>query len=156
MSAVGFVSIVQHESFTDKAIIPTKNDRPTVGFGSTYHEDGTPVKVGDTISPERALIKAQAHIGKEEKIFRESLDGAALYQAEFDVYMDWVYQYGTPAWIKSSMRKEILAGNYVAACDALLLYRHSGGFDCSIPNNKVCSGVWLRQQKRHKTCMDAQ
>lgn len=156
LSAAGFVGIVMSEGYTDTAVIPTKNDRPTKGFGSTFNADGTPVKLGDTTTPVRALILAQAHISKEEVLFRDSLPGVKLHQAEYDVFMDWDYQFGFAAWNKSSMRRELLAGNYVAACDALLKYKYSGGFDCSIPGNKICAGVWTRQQARHQKCMAAQ
>lgn len=160
LSMSGFVGLTISEHYTDRAIIPTKNDRPTVGFGSTFHEDGRPVKLGDTTTPVRALVKAKAHIDKEEAIFRNSLVGASLHQAEFDLYMDWVYQYGTGRWRSSSMRREVLIGNYVAACDALRLYKYSGGHDCSDPKNwgkgGDCKGVWTRQLERHQTCMEAQ
>jgi lysozyme len=152
LSAAGFIGIVQHESYTDRAVIPTKGDRPTVGFGSTFHENGERVKLGDTTTPARALVKAQAHISKEEAIFRRSLDGASLHQEEFDLYMDWVYQYGTARWASSSMRRHILAGDYAAACDALLAYRFAAGFDCSTPGNKRCAGAWTRQLERHQKC----
>lgn len=156
LSLAAFIGMVEEEDYVGKAMIPTKNDRPTLGFGSTFHEDGRPVRMGETTTPVRALIKAQAHVSREEAIFRRSLDGAKLYQEEFDIYMNWVYQYGTGRWSTSSMRREILAGNYAAACDALLLYKKSGGFDCSIPGNKVCAGVWTRQLKRHAACVAAQ
>jgi lysozyme len=156
LSASAFIGLVSHEGYVESAMIPTKNDRPTVGFGSTFHEDGSPVKLGDRTTPVKALVKAKAHIDKEERIFRASLDGASLSQAEFDLYMDWVYQYGTGAWSKSSMRRHILAGEHIASCNALLKYRFSGGFDCSTPGNKRCAGVWTRQLLRHSDCMGAQ
>ncbi|HEY5801853.1 MAG TPA: lysozyme [Burkholderiaceae bacterium] len=156
LSAAALVSIFASEGYTDTAVIPTKNDRPTVGLGSTFHEDGRAVQMGDRITPVRAIVLAAGHIGAEEARFRSSLPGVALHQAEYDLYMDWVYQYGTGAWSKSSMRRELIAGRYGAACDALLLYRKAGGYDCSVPGNKVCAGVWTRQQARHKKCMEAQ
>ncbi len=156
LSAAGLLGIVVRENYTDKATIPTQGDRPTVGFGSTFHEDGTPVKLGDTTTPVRALIKAQVHISREEAAFRASLPGVALHQGEYDLYLDWVYQYGTAAWLKSSMRRELQAGNYVPACNALLLYKYSGGYDCSTPGNKRCAGVWSRQLERHRKCMELQ
>ena len=156
LSAAALIGLVMSESYTDKAVIPTKNDRPTVGFGSTFHADGRPVKMGDTITPVRALITAQAHISKEERIFLESLPGVELHQAEYDTYLDWTYQYGSGAWTRSSMRRKLLASDYKGACDALLAYRFSGGYDCSTPGNKRCSGVWTRQQERHADCMAAQ
>jgi len=155
LSAAGFVGLATKEGYTDKAIVPTQGDRPTLGFGSTFHEDGTPVKLGEVTSPVRALVKAQAHLSAEEAKFRDSLPGVALSQAEYDVYMDFVYQYGNTAWAKSSMRTHLLAGRYEPACNALLLYKYSAGYDCSTPGNKRCAGVWTRQQQRHAQCMAA-
>lgn len=156
LSASAFIGLTQEEGYTETAVIPTKGDRPTVGFGSTFHEDGSPVKLGDKTTPVRALIKAKAHINKEEVIFRKSLPEVKLYQEEYDLYMDFVYQYGTGTWNKSHMRKHLLVGEYRQACDALLQYRFAAGFDCSTPGNKRCMGVWTRQQKRHKQCLALQ
>lgn len=156
LSMAAFVGIVVSEGYTDRAIIPTKNDVPTLGHGSTVYEDGTRVKMGDRITPTRAIVLASNHLSREEEVFRASLPGVLLHQGEYDLYMDWVYQFGTGAWRKSSMRRHLLAGEYRKACDALLLYRFSGGFDCSTPGNKVCAGVWTRQLERHEKCMDLQ
>lgn len=156
LSATGFLGIVLREDYVDRAMVPTAGDRPTIGFGSTFHEDGRPVAMGDKTTPVRALVKAREHISKEEAIFRQSLASASLHQQEFDLYMDWTYQYGTGAWTTSSMRREILAGRYEAACKALLLYKKAGGYDCSTPGNKVCAGVWTRQLERHAKCMASQ
>ena len=160
LSMAAFVGIVTSESYTDTAVIPTINDRPTVGFGSTFDESGNPVKMGDKIKPVRAVVTAAAHITREEARFRASLPGVKLSQAEYDIYMDWVYQYGTGRWSESAMRRELLIGAYEEACHALLLYRKAGGYDCSTlidgKPNKRCWGVWARQLKRHEACMAAQ
>ena len=66
LSAAGLIALVSHEGFRDKAYIPVPGDRPTVGFGSTYNLDGTPVKMGDTATPQKALRMSLAHIGKDE------------------------------------------------------------------------------------------
>ena len=156
LSAAGFISIVQSESYTDKAVIPTQGDKPTMGYGSTFNTDGSPIKMGQSTTPVRALVLAQTHISKEEEIFRKSLEGASLSQAEFDLYMDFAYQYGTGAWVASSMRKDILAGKYATACEDLLKYRMSAGYDCATPGNRRCGGVWQRQLDRHAQCMAVQ
>jgi len=159
LSAAGLVTIVSREGYTETAVIPTKNDRPTVGFGSTFHPDGTPVRLGDRVTPDRALHTAQAHIAGEEKRFRASLPGVYLTQSEYDLYLDFTYQYGTGNWQTSSMRRQLLEGNYRAACDALLLWKRAGGDDCSTlingKPNKVCWGVWDRQLERHAKCVAA-
>ena len=156
LSAMAFIGLVSHEGFTENAVIPTKNDRPTVGYGSTFWEDSRPVKMGEKVTPVRALVVAQTHISKEEVVFRKSLPGVTLSQAEYDIYMDWVYQYGTGAWNSSTMRTHLLTSNYVTACASMLKYKYSGGYDCSTPGNTRCAGVWTRQQKRYKACMEAQ
>ena len=160
LSAAGLIAIVTHEGYTDRAVIPTEGDRPTVGFGSTVREDGTPVQMGDRTDPVRALRTVQAHLDREERAFRESLHGVALTQGEYDLYMDFVYQYGIGNWRKSSMRRHLLAGEYRAACDALLLWRKAGGYDCSTlvngQPNKRCWGVWTRQLERHRKCIAEQ
>lgn len=156
LSASALVGILVSEDYVGKAMVPTINDRPTLGFGSTFHEDGKPVQMGETTTPVRALIKAQAHISKEERIFRDSLPGVELHQGEYDIYMNWTYQYGSGAWTRSSMRRKLLASDYRGACDALLAYRFSGGYDCSTPGNRRCAGVWTRQLERHTACMAVQ
>ena len=159
LSAAAFVGLVVKEGYSDRAIIPTKGDVPTVGFGSTIREDGSRVQMGDTITPVRAVQLAAAHLGKDEAAFRASMPGVALHQAEYDLYMDFVYQYGMPNWQASSMRRHLIAGEYRQACDALLRWRFQAGRDCRDPANwgpQGCKGVWTRQQERHQKCVAAQ
>lgn len=155
LSALALVGLLGYEGFTEQAIIPVQNDVPTVGFGSTVIQ-GKKVELGDTIDPVRAVIAAHNHINTEEQIFRQSIAGVALYQHEYDAYMDFVYQFGTGTWTKSSMRANLLEGDYAKACGALLLYRFAGDYDCSTlvngkPNAR-CYGVWMRQLERNKRC----
>lgn len=160
LSAAGFIGIVGSEGYTSDAIVPVKGDVPTYGFGSTRKDDGTPVKPGDKISPQRAVRLAGAHLAHEEVIFRQSLPDVSLSQGEYDLYVDWVYQYGTGAWTKSSMRRELLAKDYRGSCEALLEYRFVAGYDCSTlvngKRNTRCWGVWTRQQERHAKCLALQ
>lgn len=169
LSAAGLIGIATQESYTDKAVIPTKGDRPTMGFGSTFKEDGTPVKLGDRTDPVRALRIVEAHIGRCEHRFRASLPNVYLTQGEYDLYLDFAcYQFGMGNWLGSSMQRQLLATitaddpaqHYRAACDALLLYRRAGGYDCSTlvngKPNKRCWGVWERQLERHSKCLAEQ
>ncbi|ABY97646.1 glycoside hydrolase family protein [Pseudomonas sp. SbB1] len=156
MSLAGFGAWKASEGFTDVAVIPTKGDVPTIGHGSTRWEDGTPVKMGDTITRQRADVLARALNNQAEKQFAASLPGVKLHQEEFDLYMDFVGQYGMGNWRPSSMRRDLLAGKYVQACYDLLKYKFAAGYDCSTPGNKRCLGVWQRQLERHAKCMGAQ
>lgn len=155
LSAAGLVGIIQHEGYTDRAIVPTKNDRPTVGFGSTFRDDGTPVQMGDTITPHQAIARTHAHIAKDEVGLKRCIK-APLHQREYDTLVDFAYQYGVQATCNSTMVRAVNAGNYALACEGYKRYRYSGGFDCSTPGNRRCWGVWTRNLKRYESCMEAQ
>ena len=156
MSAAGVATWQASEGYTDHAVIPTKGDRPTIGHGSTRYENGQPVRMGDTITPPRARELARNLIQQDCKRMSDSLRGVKLYQEEYDVYCNFVGQFGMDNWQGSSMQKRLLAGDYVGACDALLLYKYSAGYDCSTPGNKRCYGVWTRQLERNRQCLEAQ
>lgn len=154
LSAAAFVALVAHEGYTDKAVIPVKGDRPTVGFGSTFDDAGKPVQMGDTITPPQAVKRSYAHLEKDANIIKQCVK-APLHQAEFDILNDFAYQYGTSATCKSSMVRHINAGQYADACRAYGKYTFVAGRDCSIRSNG-CYGVYTRSQERVRKCMEAQ
>lgn len=177
--ALGIAATLGFEGFVSKPMIPTQGDKPTIGYGSTVYEDGTPVKLTDPpITRERALQIASAHKSKDEKMFQDSLGDTLVTPGEYKLYMDFTYQYGIGAWRSGSPLKALKRGDYVGACNALLDYRNITStrnegpgwvayqfqngksvkwkYDCSTPGNKVCRGVWNRQLERHKTCMREQ
>mgnify|MGYP003599564433 FL=1 len=164
LSAAAFVARLSHEGYTDGAVIPTKGDVPTVGFGSTMREDGTRVSMADRTDPVSALQRALVHIERDGVQIKQCIGpGVALYQAEYDVYAELAYNIGTqnfcvnkktggPAVIPRTLR----AGDYRGACDAILQYKFAAGYDCSTPGNKRCSGVWKDRLRLHEKCVAAQ
>lgn len=156
LSAAGLVGIVSHEGFTSSAVIPIPGDRPTVGFGSTFRDDGSPVRMGDTITPQRALARSLSHIQRDETRLRQCVTGP-LSQVEYDVLVDFAYWRGAGGACRSDVVKHINAGRYADACAAYLNLdsRRAAGKDCADPANK-CRGVWLRAQERNAKCMGAQ
>lgn len=154
-ASAAFFSIVKNdEGFTAKPVIPVAGDRPTQGHGSTFKPDGTPVKMSDpAISRETADKWLHNDVSKREVAFKNSLKGVKLSQAEYDLYLDFSYQYGTPTFSNSSMLRNLKAGKYKAACDSLLKYKFVAKRDCSIRKNG-CYGVWTRQLERHKKCIE--
>jgi len=155
LSFGGWVWLAQEESYTPQAVIPTKGDVPTVGFGSTRHADGSPVQLGDKLDPVRAVRTSAAHLSRDEAALRKCVT-APVSQAEWDLLVDFAYQYGAPTACKSAMVRAINAGRYAEACEGYLLYRYAAGFDCSTPGNKRCAGVWTRSQARAQKCREAQ
>ena len=161
LSAAGFATWQASEGFTATAVIPTRGDVPTIGHGSTRYEDGTPVRLGDApITRQRAQQLARNLHSEEEARFKASLPGVYLHPGEYDLYLDFVGQYGIGNWRKpQSPRTWLLQGDYLGACQALLAWRFQAGRDCREPRNwgpKGCKGVWTRQEKRHAKCMELQ
>lgn len=159
LSAVGFVARTVHEGYTETAVIPTKGDRLTVGFGMTWREDGTPVQIGDKTNPVQALQRTLAYTEKADARLRECVK-APLHQKEFDLLSDHGYQYGIESTCKSSMVRLVNAGDYVGACQAYLQYRFAAGYDCSTlvdgKPNRRCYGVYQRSKDRRDQCMAVQ
>ncbi|SSI19722.1 phage-related lysozyme (muraminidase) [Acinetobacter baumannii] len=155
-SAAFFVGVKNDEGFTSKPVIPVKGDRPTQGHGSIFKPNGSPVKMTDPpITRATADKWLRNDVAKREVAFKDSLKGVKLSQAEYDLYLDFTYQYGIGAWSGSSMLKNLKLGKYQAACDSLLKYKYVAKRDCSIRSNG-CYGVWTRQLERHAKCIGAQ
>jgi len=154
LSASALVALFVHEGYTGEAVIPTKGDVPTNGFGSTTREDGAPVQLGDKTDPVRAAKRTLAYTQQAEGRIKRCLT-APLTQGEFDLYMNFSYQYGTGAFCKNIAPK-LNAGDYIGSCKKLLEFRFVAGYDCSTPGNKRCYGVWTRQLERYQTCMEEQ
>jgi lysozyme len=155
LSAAGLVSLLNSEWFVDKAMIPTKGDRPTVGFGSTIREDGSPVQMGDTITPNKALNRSLLHIQKDEHGLKRCVT-QPLSQIEYDLLVDHAYQYGVSKTCSSSMVRFANQGRYKESCESHALWKKSQGRDCSLSVNwgpKGCKGVWLRALERKDKCM---
>ncbi len=168
------------EGFSADPIIPVRGDVPTIGHGATRYEDGTRVTLADPpITRERARELAINLLEQQYgACVRDSLGDTRVHPAEFAQAVDFAGQYGCGAWRGSSMLARTRAGDYAGACQSYLYwrfmtstqplqgfsaYRWDGAgrparwrFDCSAPGNKVCRGVWTRQQARHAACMEAQ
>lgn len=161
LSIAGLAAWKANEGYTSVAVIPTQGDVPTIGHGSTRWEDGTAVRLGDTITPARADVLARNLASQDEKRLAASLPGVKLYPEEFDLYLNWIGQFGIGNWLKpKSPRTWLVKGDYRGACDALLNWRYSAGYDCSTTingkRNKRCWGVWTRQLDRHAQCLAVQ
>lgn len=160
VSAAAVLATLGAEGFRSAPYIPTQGDVPTIGYGTTVYEDGKKVTLQDApITKERAIQLVKNHKSKDEVMFRESLPGVKLTQGEYDLYMDFTYQYGITNWRSSSMRRHLLNGEYMQACNALPAWRKQAGRDCSLPQNwgpKGCKGVWTRQLERQAKCLAEQ
>lgn len=177
LSAAGFAGLLVHEGYTDKAVIPVKGDRPTVGFGSTFKEDGSPVQLGDTITPHKAIQRSLVHISKDESQLKQCVT-SPLHQHEYDTLVKHAYQYGAGTTCSSSVVRLTNQGKYAEACKAYLNFKYMTSakpfpgwepfrfdakgqpirwrFDCTTPGNKICAGVGKRSIDNMNSCLGAE
>ena len=134
ISTIGVAFTSKYEGFTSKPVIPVKGDVPTIGYGTTVYPDtGKRVTMKDkAITKEQGQKYLKLHITQEGKKFNKSLEGVRLSQPEYDIYMDFTYNFGYSNWASSSMLKNLKAGKYVEACKSLLKWKYVAKRDCSI------------------------
>src|SRR5690606_21962893 len=99
----------------------------TIGYGSTFYEDGTKVKQGDRITKERAMelfrsIVKRFEDGVNSTITRE------LNANQFDALVSLAYNIGVAAFSRSTVAKRVNAN----PCDpsireAFEMWRNAGG-----------------------------
>ncbi|EZQ12069.1 glycoside hydrolase family protein [Acinetobacter sp. Ver3] len=141
------------EGFTPKPEIPVKGDVPTIGHGTTVYPNGVRVKMSDpAIDRKQAFEYLKLHMDKDAQRFNKTILNIPVSQGEYDLYLDFTYQYGTGAWSGSSMLRHLKAREYIKACKSLLKWKYVAKRDCSIRSNN-CYGVWTRQVERYNKCM---
>ena len=90
LSATGLTYIAQREGYVEKAYPdPVHGTKvPTIGFGTTQG-----VKMGDTISPVRALVRLRADATEYELAIKRCL-AVPMHQREFDAFVGLAYNTG--------------------------------------------------------------
>lgn len=157
LTAISLGGIAYTQSKEGTVLIPYYDSGKvaTVGTGTTIYPNGQKVKITDPkITHKQATEYLKIHMAKDAKIFNKTLLGVPLSQTEYDLYMDFTYQFGTGAWSGSSMLRNLKQSKYKAACDSLLKWKYVAKRDCSVRSNN-CYGVWVRQVERHSKCIGA-
>lgn len=148
LSAAGFVGILNREGYEPVAYPdPVQGTTlPTLGFGST---EG--VRMGDTITPLQAINRSL----REVRVFELTLKNCIkvpLYQYEYDAYVELSHNIGPGAFCRSTIVKRLNAGDYLGACEAILLFKRAGKQDCAEPGNRVCAGLWQDRLRLNAKC----
>lgn len=165
IGSASLLSMTKQQEGLETKAYPDSGKVATIGIGTTQYRTGEKagqkVKLGDTITEEQAYAELKAYYDEVGKMVVESLkkpngEYVALSQQEFDIALDFTYQYGIGTWNKSSIRKAYLTEptDYIQACENYLKYKFVGKTDCSKANSG-CRGVWLRSQKRRNDCLNA-
>lgn len=142
LSAAALVGIAVHEAYRPVAYLPTPNDVPTIGFGTTGG-----VKMGDSITVERALVRLLADADKFQAELKACIGDVPLFQHEWDAYVSWAYNVGTGAACKSTLVKKLKQAppDYPGACKELLRWDKQSG--------KTLRGLTIRRQQEYQLCM---
>jgi len=122
----------------------------TIGFGTTRNADGSPIRPGDTITVERALIRLGQDVGRFESAMRDCIGDVPLYQHEWDAYVSLAYNIGYAGFCKSTIVKRLKQRppDYTGACEAILLWNKAGG--------KVMPGLVKRREAEYQQCRGRQ
>ncbi len=99
---------------------------PTIGWGTTRYADGSPVRMGDTITVEDAQRAFDRDITKHEKQVRDI--GMSLTQREFDALGSLGYNLGPAAFQKyESLKSAIANKDKPALFSAFDKFTHDNG-----------------------------
>lgn len=147
LSAAGLIGFAVHEGYRYNAYDDGAGVE-TVGFGSTTHANGQPVKPGDTMSVERALIRLGDDVAEKERAMRACLGPVPLYPHEWDAYVSLAYNIGAPAFCRSTLVKKLKQNppDYAGACAEILKWNRAGG--------QVLPGLVRRRQDEFKLCTE--
>lgn len=121
LSASAIVGIALHEGYRDTAYIPVPGDVPTIGFGTT---EG--VKMGDLITPPKALARALTDVQKFEGALKQCVR-VPLHQYEYDAFVSLAYNIGSGAFCGSTLVRKLNAGDYAGACAEIDRWTYAGG-----------------------------
>ena len=142
LSAAALVGIAGWERYRADAYLPTPDDVPTIGWGSTAG-----VQMGQRTTPDRALVQLLADAQRHERELQACIGDVALHQHEWDAYVSWAFNVGTGAACRSTLVRKLKASppDYAGACAELLRWNKQAG--------RVLHGLTRRRQAEHQLCM---
>ena len=126
ISARGLELIKEFEGFSSVSYLcPAKIW--TLGFGNTFHKDGTKVKQSETITEDEAnsLLEFIANRDFAQKIY--PLIKVEVNQNQFDAMVSLAYNIGVGAFSKSTLLKKVNTNDFKGAGDEFLKWNKSGG-----------------------------
>ena len=126
ISNLGLELIKEFEGFSANAYLcPAKI--PTIGWGNTFYEDGTRVKLGEQISKTDALklLEVVANRDFADKIFPAIK--VKVTQNQFDAMVSLAYNIGVFAFNGSTLLKKVNAGDFAGAGEEFLRWNKANG-----------------------------
>ena len=138
ISPRGLELIKDFEGFSSTSYLDVVNI-PTIGYGNTFYENGTKVKLGDQISKTDALklLEVVANRDFADKIFPSIK--VKVSQSQFDAMVSLAYNIGVGAFLKSTLLKKVNAGDFAGAGEEFLRWNKANG--------KVVLGLTRRRER---------
>jgi lysozyme len=94
----------------------------TIGYGSTKYTNGDTVKPGDKLTDESQADELFKHTLSQYMNAVKNGVKVLLTQNQFDALVSFTYNVGTGAMMKSTLKKELNAGNYINAANQFLVW----------------------------------
>jgi lysozyme len=100
---------------------------PTIGYGSTFYEDGTKVKLTDAPITEARAMELLADVVNDFSKKVNKLIKVEVNQNQFDALVDFAYNVGITALANSTLLKKLNAKLYSEAADQFLRWNKANG-----------------------------
>ena len=101
---------------------------PTIGYGSTRYEDGTPVTLKDgPIDQARANAIMRTTLAREYEPAVQRYVKVPLTQGQYDALVDFAYNAGAKNLLQSTLLKKLNAKNYAGASKEFEKWVYGGG-----------------------------
>ena len=143
LSVAALASIAGYEGYRSTAYIPVPGDVPTIGHGTTRYEDGSAVKMGDRVTPERAQVLLRNDASTFERAVKRCAP-VPMHQHEYDAFVSLAYNIGESAFCKSTLVRKLNAGDYAGACREILKWDKFRG--------QPLRGLTMRRQDEYQQC----
>ncbi len=148
VSASRLGAIEQHEGFRDTAYYATAQEKKegisTIGYGSTFHANGTKVKPGDKITREQAQVLLK-DITEEKVKKMAACIKVPVSRYEFEAYTSLTFNIGTSAFCNSTLVTLLNQERYDEACRQILRWDKQRGV--------VLPGLTKRRKEEYNLCM---
>ena len=100
---------------------------PTIGYGTTYYQDGRRVRISDApVTEAQATELLLANLGRYERAIEDALR-VDVTQNQFDALVCWAFNVGVSAAQNSTLMRKLNSGDYLGAADQFLRWNKAGG-----------------------------
>lgn len=144
ISRNGLKLIQEYEDFRAKAYLDIKGV-PTIGFGTTYYQDGTKVQLGDICTRSQAEAWFMNDCKALDAFLDRNVTQKKLTQNQFDALASFIYNVGRNAFIGSTMYRLIKLGKMKEAAEEFLRWDK-----VTINGKKVSSQGLLNRRKKER------